>query len=200
MSLSNETRKYFESSSKFRKDEKDGRYYPYEFHPGGQPSQGVMFQTEDEDYRILYIPHNVDDKTISEKKESGITELRRLDPDEADFRRDEMFWIHHFNGEGNGHMIRIVIEQESDNKGNGKVLSPHLNWKGENDDPNKEEYIDCDKCRRYFKFLEHIELEFDITDEHFKRANWEDTLRKVCKEIRKSEFYEENEINDMVEL
>ncbi|MFB6241742.1 MAG: hypothetical protein ABEJ36_02970 [Candidatus Nanosalina sp.] len=189
----------FEQSPKFRKDEKDGRYFPYDFRPGGQPTQGVIFQTVDNEYRILYIPHNVDDKIVSKEKENGFIELERLDPESEDFRRDEMFWIHHSDGEDN-HMIKVVIEQNSHPDGDGEMLSPHLNWKGENDDPGNEEYIDCEKCREYFEFINHIELEFDITDEVFKRANWEDTLIKFCEEIRDSKFYEENEVKDLVNL
>lgn len=193
MSSSN-LREALEKDPKYRKDEKDGRFYPYEFYPGGDLYSGLLFQSGE--YTILFIPHTVSDKTET-YEENNIEWIERVNPEEID-RRDEVFWINHHDKD---HIIRIVIDQESDNKGNGKVLSPHLNWKGENDeDPKHDMYIHCEKCRNYFKFIEHIEVEFDIADEDTKIINWKETISKFKREITNSDFYEENEVAEFQEI
>ena len=192
-------REFFENSPRYREDKSDGKFFPYEFYPGKSLGQGGLFASDS--YQILLVPRNVPHKDLDEKedvktrtKNKGDIDIIEHKEDEInEFRRDEFFWINHL--EEDHPILKVVIEQRS-HRYDGQMLSPHFNWKGES-----EEEIKCEKCQSYFGFINHIEIVFQESSEekNYKLIDWKGTLKRFCDEVKNSDWYQENQIEELVD-
>lgn len=185
----NDIAEHLDESSDFRLDETDGKYFPYERYPSSKLNSGFTLETYCHRYQIFTGAYEPSQKWQEKETSGNIDIIEPKDPENSNFRRDILLWVVHHPRNRANHVIKFVVDQNSQNHGNGEIIGPHINPRPEDEQKMEK----CEECNRLFEWLDHYELTFE-QKENYKEIDFDSTVSQIKERLLNSKFTEDYEL------